>query len=278
MFSYIHVTYNFNKIDKNFKYPLQAHGAFFGDSHIETAVIDSMLDGVLNNAKISESSYFSYYKLKYILSRKNNLKKIYLGIGYHSISSYFDEYTFGNQSKYVGPKYFMLLPFDQRVKNVLCNFFSIPTYYKSIITSSISNSSKNVKELDFIGGYYNRFNNLKADSSQIEARIRAQFYNENKTIKDFSIINITYLVKIKELCDSNDIELYIVNSPIHPYYKSLIPSKYVQKYQALMVENELNVLDYTGFMLDDSDYTPDGDHITLSGAKKWTIKLDHDLP
>jgi hypothetical protein len=31
-------------------------------------------------------------------------------------------------------------------------------------------------------------------------------------------------------------------------------------------------------MLDDSDYTPDGDHITLSGAKKWTIKLDHDLP
>tara|TARA_B100000963_G_C22554700_1_gene638495 strand:- start:14 stop:904 length:891 start_codon:yes stop_codon:yes gene_type:complete len=271
VFSYLYVLNNFSKVDDQFRFSRENKSIYLGDSHIETSLIDSMLPTVINCSKISESVYFSYYKLKYILSKKNNLSKVYLGLGFHSISGYFDDYTIGNQSVYVSPKYYFLLPNDERVHSVLSNFFELPSFYKSVIESSYHNTIN--KDCDFIGGYYNRFKNFKADSSNIKIRIQAQFYKIEDELRGYSEMNLDYLKRIKKLCDNNNLELFVVNSPVHSYYKTQIPEKFINKYYSVLKENEIGLIDYSDFKLVDKDYTPDGDHVTLSGALKWTKEL-----
>ena len=62
---------------------------FCGDSHIELAINDSLMRNSVNVAKSSESFYFSYYKLKVMLNKNPSIKQVYLGISYHSLSSYY---------------------------------------------------------------------------------------------------------------------------------------------------------------------------------------------
>jgi hypothetical protein len=77
---------------------------FIGDSHMEKAINDSLLENSVNLAQSSESLYFSYYKLKILLEHNPTIKDVYLGFSYHSVSSYYDKFIFGEFSNAISSR------------------------------------------------------------------------------------------------------------------------------------------------------------------------------
>jgi hypothetical protein len=93
-----------------------------------------------------------------------------------------------------------------------------------------------------------------------------QQYYIHDTLRGFSEINITYLQKIIELCKNENVELVVLNTPLHPYYKNKIPKKFIDKYNELIINNSLKQIDFSGLDLSDSCFIPDGDHVSERGA------------
>ena len=58
----------------------------------------------------------------------------------------------------------------------------------------------------------------------------------------------------------------MLNAPLHSYYKSKIPIKFIKKYDDFIDVNHLKTMDLTGLVLNDSCYIPDGDHVSKKGS------------
>lgn len=99
----------------------------------------------------------------------------------------------------------------------------------------------------------------------MDKRIAFQFYKNGK-LNGFSEINLHYLLEIIKLCKEHKIELILLNTPLHPYYKGQIPAVYIDKYNEIIGMNKLQVVDFKGVEFDDSCFVPDGDHVSEKGA------------
>ena len=103
------LNYKGNKKLNEYRINKKTTTAFFGDSHVQECINDSLIPNSINLSLHSESLYFTYYKMKGVLNNNQSIKKIYLGISYHSLSSYYDDFVFGIYSKSTAPKYFFIL-------------------------------------------------------------------------------------------------------------------------------------------------------------------------
>ena len=81
---------------------------FLGDSHIEQAINDTLLENCINLGQNSESLYFSYFRLKVLLESNPSIKVVCLGFSYHSLSSYYDKFIVGEFSNAISNRYFCL--------------------------------------------------------------------------------------------------------------------------------------------------------------------------
>jgi hypothetical protein len=237
---------------------------FIGDSHIQSAVNDSLIIAGKNFGQFSESVYYSYFKLKLILAANPNIKKVYLGFSYHSLSNYYDDFAKGKYAQSVSPKYFFILTFGEQFKHVLWNLNVFPSYIKRIIKSGIYNLSGE-NNYTFSGGYSNPFSNASAIQLSMAKRINYQFY-KNKQLNDFSAINQLYLHEIINLCKNNNVELVLFNTPMHAYYRSNVPIEYINKYNHIIEKYQLKVIDFSDLTLEDDCYLPDGEHVSEKGA------------
>ncbi|MFT5777401.1 MAG: hypothetical protein ACI837_000333 [Crocinitomicaceae bacterium] len=234
---------------------------FMGDSHVQQAINDSLLVESKNLGVDSESFFFTYHKLKSYLTANKQIKKVNLGFSYHSLSSYFDAYISGEYSRTVSLRYFNDLPASDRMTCILWNSDNISSYLKELIFLG-DGSSKSVTV-----GYRNTFTKSKAKKSSMDKRIKFQFYSDGQ-VNGFSSINLEYLDLIIALCKEKDIELVLINTPMHPYYQDKIPAEFIRKYQEIVAMNNLEIIDFASFTLDDDCFIPDGDHVSVEGAKR----------
>jgi hypothetical protein len=58
----------------------------------------------------------------------------------------------------------------------------------------------------------------------------------------------------------------ILKTPLHAYYKSGIPLKFIEKYDSLINLNKLKLVDFGNLIFNDSCYLPNGDHVSQKGA------------
>lgn len=249
---------------------------FIGDSHIQKAIDDKLVPNSKNFGKSAEQYLHSYYKIKLLLRDKQQIKKIYLGFSYHNLSSYSDEFIDGEKTAFVGPKYFFLLPKKEQFEMLKSAQENRNVLLKNLVKELVNSNLKKTKNLEFIGFYLNKFKNSSADVKSINKRIRQHFYKENKIIP-FSEKNIYYLNRIVELCKKNNVELEIINAPLHPIYKSKIPEKYIHYYDNFCKKNNLKVLDFSEMKLLEDCYIFDGDHVSSKGSEILTehfIKLN----
>ena len=249
-------------------YKIESHinEVYVGDSHIRQSVVDSLLINGQNIALNSESFYFTYYRLKKIFESKNNIKTVYLGFSYHSLSDYYDERIYGKFSNSISPKYFYLLPFSEQVKIFYYN--REHNYLKKIIKNSI----KPILNNSNFGGYSNNFVNTKSRKSSIEKRINFQYYTD-KNLNEFSKINLRYLEKIIALSKKHKFDLIIIKTPLDSYYKSKIPIEYINKYDDTIKKYNLNLIDFENLFIEESLFIPDGDHLSRIGSIKMTKEL-----
>ena len=88
---------------------------FIGDSHIQTAINDSLIENSINISTTAESYYFSYYKLQRYLPANPQIKRIYLGFSYHNFSNYYEDYISGKHSVNVSSGYFLCCRFQNEL-------------------------------------------------------------------------------------------------------------------------------------------------------------------
>jgi len=72
--------------------------------------------------------------------------------------------------------------------------------------------------------------------------------------------------KIIDLCNKNKVKLITLNTPLHSYYKSKIPSEYLNKYNEIIRQDRIVTINFDELVLDDSCFIPDGDHVSVKGA------------
>lgn len=245
---------------------------YIGDSHIEGSINDNLIKNSKNFGQLSETYYFSYFKLKAILEANPQIKVVYLGYGYHSFSNYFEDYISGKYSKLVSPKYYFILPISEQFKLIKWNSKELPLYFKSIMLSGTKNLLSK-KNYTFSGGYNNEFINVSASKESMDKRLNFQFYTEGK-LNNFSVINLYYLRKIVDLCSIKNIELILFSSPLHLYYRSKLPIEYCNKYNDIIESNNLKIIDFSELKLGDEYFIPDGDHVSEKGALLVTKKIN----
>lgn len=262
--------YLVNKAFNNYRIDPKITTAFMGDSHPQCAVNDAFLPGTRNFAQAAEASYYTYFKMKVLLENNPSIRKIYLGLGYHNISTHYDQYIYGGHAKDIAARYFFILPLKDKL-SVLSNN---PKDFVELLENSWSNGLKNRKlenaDNTILGHYENFFVDVAARKSSMDKRLALQF-RENGQLRDCSELNIGYFKKMVNLCRSKNVELIVINTPVHPYYKSRIPSKFRNRYEAILKENRVKRFSFDALKLNDSAYVPDGDHISAKGALLTTL-------
>jgi hypothetical protein len=240
--------YNFSKIS-----PSKEGFIFLGDSRINNAFND-----INNYGLSSESPVFTFYKLKEI-HRSTKLNKVFLAFNEHSIAKYYDGYTVNAQ---IVERYLEYLPSTY----FYSNFYKMN--YPRMIVDRLKNL--NVKKTTILGGYEvpptNKFFNINDCNNELNIQYEDGLFSEN---------NIQYFDSIKNYCSLNNIDLVIIKTPIHKYYKSNIPEKFVEKYNSLTRgDSILNFEDSLGL---DKFFLPDGTHLSPEGSKLFTEMLEAKL-
>ncbi len=176
---------------------------FVGDSHIQKAINDSMLESSQNIALSAEPIKYSYFKIQQVLAENNTIHKIYLGFSYHSISRRVDDLIVSKVNNLDNSHiYFSFLSCKEKIKLLSDHRRMIVPYTQKIFqqaTNNITFTNKNKNRYsDFWGGYINEFVNTKINLDQTKKRIGLYYYDDNQII-DFSSTNIYYLDKIISL-------------------------------------------------------------------------------
>lgn len=242
---------------------------FLGDSHVRYAVNDSLLKNSTNLGNSSESTYFSYYKLHQLLKSNQSIRTVYLGFSYHNISDYYDEYISGQYALGVAPNYFYLLPFTEQLQMIGWNTKRLPLFVKAILKSGVKIWRN---QNTFTGGFDNPHINTTANQATMDERLALQYYS-NDTLNSFSTLNLKSFVNIVALCKEKQVELVIVNTPMHPYYQSKVPQEFIDKYHSLIHEYNLRTIDLTLLQLPDSGFQGEGDLVSITGALRATEEM-----
>ena len=92
-----------------------------------------------------------------------------------------------------------------------------------------------------------------------------------------SMIQSVYLDSIIALCTRKHIELILVSTPSHAYFLNHVPESYREAYTHIKKDPRIRFLDFSAVPLDDSSFLPDGDHVSVKGARLVTGMLADSL-
>ena len=193
-----------------------------------------------------------------------HIQHIYLGFGFHSLSSYYDEFIDGDLSGTVSEKYFFLLPIQEQLMAFWINKKQLGPFTKNVLKYGIYNLIFPKKT--YLGGFENNFKNVQQDSITTCKRIQHQFYSE-QTLRPFSQINMDYLQRIQQLCDAHQIDLTLISTPLHHSYFEHVPVVYQQGFLNVIQQYHFSHISLQNFHSDSANYfIPDGDHVSAEGA------------
>jgi len=258
-FTYLNITTTINF--ENIRLDPNINKIAIGDSRIRGTINDTLLGNTKNASLYSEGFVYSYHKIK-TLTKNNQIDTIFLGVGYHSFSDYYDEYI---DNPFVLRRYFYVIPmklqfeFLKKIENPV-NFImkSILTELRVLITNS---------EIDYwIGNYDNYSTDATVDDNSIKSRIQFQYFHDDERIRDFSKSNIHYFNKIAKYCRESNISLIILNPPLHSNYKEKVPKKFMDKFYSIINENAVKLIEFDGLFLENDHFLPDGDHVSFNGS------------
>ena len=260
-------SYNFSL--RNITLPNNTETVICGDSHTQSAINDNILNNSINISQSSEHYLYTYAVLKLTLKNNPNIKRIILGVSFHSFGKAYDKYIYGEKSKYMYPKYLSIVDIetflDLYSKNSNELLVQMPSFVKNIIKSMVYS---NYIQYPFYGSYY-KSSRSNLNDSTVNAAIQRHYYNQNSTtIQENSVIQNKYLNKIVKLCNNSQVELVLINTPISKEYKNKIPKKIISHYNKIIksLKNQVVFYDFSNLSLDKKQYG-DGDHLNYLGAE-----------
>lgn len=243
-----------------------------GDSRMMTGVNPEKINNSMNVAQNSESYIITYYKLKYLLTNNRNIKRILLGFSYPSFSGYMDR-IFKNDIA-TADIFDRIYP----IMNVNdFNGYSIDkkkyyqVYLKNILVYPHLNHSK------YLGGFVKLKSGI--ESANINTTIQRHYYDKDSNNVGVSFIAPLYLDSIYQLTQKNNIDLVLVNLPLHIDYLNRVPNNFINYFNFIKskcLHKNVTILDY-GKLSFENKYFKDYNHLSEDGANEITEKIKNDL-
>jgi len=248
-------------IDKGYKI------ALFGHSHSECAFNDSLISGFKNLSHSAEPYFYTYQKVKKVISQNNQLETILIEYSNNQIDVKMDEWTWGYKymsnmfpqyASFMDPSDLELL-FDKNPKDFV-NCVSILTRQNIFRVATL-----NYNFSSSIGGYL-KINNPKP----LEIKNTPSVLNNEATSErtKLSMTNLKYLRKIIDYCHQKHKKVFLVRSPQHKGYEFMKNEKVFMKIKKLYFQ-DVEFLDFNNFPLRDDEFADLG-HLNFKGASKFS--------
>lgn len=232
-----------------------------GDSQMQRLIAEDFDNKTYNFSSSGEHFYFTFNKLLKLTQNDNcGLKRVFLGVSAHNFAPIYSKLFQINSpegEKSLKSYLYFINIFDSEFlkpevfykREMLKAIFSGPDWGGEIRSDS-SNPSKSIIDISYNMHYL-------SDA------------NDNETFKN----QIFYLKKIADLCDANNIQLYIISTPYHPLYKQKVNKKYFNMLSdaidRLVDVKYINFLDYKI----ETTLFADGNHLNVRGSKLITTEI-----
>lgn len=236
-----------------------------GDSHTQSALNDSIIENSVNISQPSEHFLYSYNVLRLLLNNNRQIKKIVLGVSFHSFGIAYDGFVKDvDKTQFMFPKYYPILNNESLRDVSLIHFNDIKGIYDNIMKINFNSS---INEFSFVGKYY-KSNKSNLNDSSINKALQRHYYDSLGRQQKYSVLQLKYLKKIVALSSERNIQLILINTPIHKTYYNQIPVKFVDNYYSIIREignDKVRFIDLHSYKLEERCYG-DGDHLNFYGA------------
>ncbi len=238
-----------------------------GDSHTMWSINDSKVPGVRNISLNAEGYKYTYRKLSLLLDQEPQIGEVYIGVGPHNFSGYYDDYLFGEAFKFFAHRYLPVLTISDYAKVAEENLWEIPKFSKFLVTKGFLPALKGRCLL--YGEFPEQKRTRVYEPRSMRKRIENQYYRAGEVVEP-SASNTHYLQKLVDLCKKHHVAVTILTPPVHRDYAALIPERYKKLLENFVKRNQLEHYDFPRLDLDDSSFLPDGDHLNHHGASRAT--------
>jgi hypothetical protein len=264
------IALNVRAADKSCHLGPDVTAVMLGDSHAMWSVDDEKIPGLRNIALNAEGYKYSYLKLKRVLAQEPNVKRVYLGAGYHNLSAYYDDYIFGGSFKFFAHRYLPVLSGKDYAELFAKDPLEFLRLTKHAIVDGFKPGLKGQCEL--YGTFPDEKQEQVYDPKSMAKRVQSQFFDHDKLL-GVSSSNLDHLEAIVSLCREKGVSLTLVNTPIHDDYGRAVPAQFRQQLSDFVRTHQLEYYDFGDFSLPDSAFLPDGDHLNYLGAMLTSEKF-----
>lgn len=255
--------------DKTLKLPNNENIVFLGNSHIECAVNDSILENSFNFARSSENMEYVYCKVKLLKQYNPQLDTVIIGYDNTLLTCPF--YNSGLYSPYYYDTY-TLSDFNALFKNSSFKYIEShlthPFNWAKLINiiSTFVKTDVNAHDLDELGGY------LYLVRDKLEESIKRQD-KKSTEIPQCDNNSKYFLNEIEKYCAKNNITLIFIHTPMHKalnWDKTFLKKFHKQNY------SNIKFYDFKDMELPDSCFG-DLDHLNYKGAKVFSEFLEKEI-
>lgn len=250
----------------DFKIVTKPQYLVLGHSHSECAFNDKIISDLVNFSSSGEAYFYTYFKAKQILEENPSIKTVFLEFSNNQIAEKMNDWTWDD--KHLNNSYQKFSPFMKAEDQLLLFKNNPKTFLKHFLLPKKNIEFVFERNFDFtkeMGGYRYLDNEMKEttkDTMQV-------FAEENDKLSSF---NLFYLSKIIELCSKYDIDIYLIRSPKHQFYKGyLLEDKYLNIRDSCF--KDIEFFDFSKFPLKEHEFADD-EHLNYKGANKFSTWFD----
>ena len=255
----------------NFKLEDTVGALILGHSQTECGLDDSLIPNVKNLSQGGEAYFYTYQKAKKLLGENRNIKILYISFSNNQLSAEMDRWTFDDiHIDNAFPKYSAQIDSEDYRFLVSKNLKAV---FKAENRALWYNGKALFTHRDIVnndwGGY------LRVEEAKVDSLRKGESAKQRPIPQrmEISVVNIKYLQKIIELCDSKHVKPVLIRMPLYPdYFKSLdeITFQTVRKQHFQGVEFH----DFHDYPLQVSDYR-DYHHLNFKGAQKFSVYFNN---
>lgn len=245
-------------VSKSDYYPLPqgCTTVYLGDSHIECAIDDSILSNSVNLSSAGAPTLCSYIKLRAVLSGENSVETVVLGLWASTLVSSSDRITLSPH-------------FDKRLMYLTYNdFLETKADFKELIRPII------LSLLEWKGGSLGGYSGTRRGKLDIDIALKdAEIAQGNgmKSVISKKGLQYEWLLKIRELCEANDIKLILLSPPTYRadhYYNH-------KQFKQLLRDSldGFTYVDHSDFEMSDDCYGDIG-HLCRTGGVRYSTYIE----
>ncbi len=247
-----------------FKLDSNITSVVFGHSHPETAFNDSLIVNFKNMAQSGESYFYTHIKVRNVLAQNPQIENVFIEFSNIDITQVRDQEIWSD--KYINwryPKYSSLMNIDEHLFLLRKNTAAVLNTSPKVIRQSILRlNRKSYDLLATTSGYMflteNKIDAIENGTIKMEP-LSDEFY-------EYSEHNLEYLKEIITLCESKNVKVHFVRSPMYKNVDYLKNENLLQRLKDSLFPS-IAYIDLVDFDLDKEDFR-DLHHVNYKGAAK----------